>query len=138
MKARLVKDIRDPTGETDEVIPAGTIVEVVELTVENNGTCFPLEAQEAEILLPTFDDLGFEVWGTGGGSAAYGLKLPDGRTILVTNVDGNWIPDEDTDEPILVGTYNQSGESESVLTYPTCTAAILAIRSDLGLAVSKT
>ena len=138
MKARLLKDIRDPTGETDEVIPAGTIVEVVELTVENNGTCFPLEAHEAEILLPTFDDLGFEVWGTGAGSAAYGLKLPDGRTILVTNVDGNWIPDEDTDEAILVGTYNQNGESESVLTYPTCTAAILAIRNDLGLTACKT
>jgi hypothetical protein len=57
MKARLLKDIRDPTGETDEVIPAGTIVEVIELTVENNGNCFPLEAHEAEILLPTFDDL---------------------------------------------------------------------------------
>jgi hypothetical protein len=102
MKARLLKDIRDPTGETDEVIPAGTIVEVVELTVENNGNCFPLEAYDAEIILPTFDDLGFEVWGTGGGSAAYGLKLPDGRTILLTNVDGNWIPDEDNDEAVLV------------------------------------
>ena len=137
MKARILKDIRDPTGETDEVIPAGTIVEVVELTVDHDGTCFPLEAKEAEILLPTFDDLGFEVWGTGGGSTAYGLKLPDGRTILVTNSDGNWIPDEDDDLPVLVGTYNDSGESESVLTYPSSTAAILALRSDLGLAASK-
>jgi hypothetical protein len=137
MKARLLKDIRDPTGETDEVLQAGTIVEVVELTVEHAGTCFPLEAREAEIILPTFDDLGFEVWGTGGGSAAYGLKLPDGRTILVTNVDGTWIPDEDSDEAVLVGTYNQSGESESVLTYPAISAAILAIRNDLGLAICK-
>ena len=87
--------------------------------------------------MPTFDDLGFEVWGTGGGSTAYGLKLQDGRTILVTNTDGNWIPDEDDDLPVLVGTYNDSGESESVLTYPSSTAAILAIRSDLGLAASK-
>jgi hypothetical protein len=138
MKARLLKDIRDPTGETDEVIPAGTIVEVVELTVEHAGTCFPLEAHDAEILLPTFDDLGFEVWGTGGGSAAYGLRLPDGKTILVTNVDANWIPDEDDDQAVLVGIYNENGESESVLTYPACSAAILAIRNDLGLAVSKT
>ena len=138
MKARLLKDIRDPTGETDEVIPAGTIVEVVDLTVDHDGTCFPLEAKEAEILLPTFDDLGFEVWGTGGGSTAYGLKLPEGKTILITNIDGNWIPDEDDDQPVLVGTYSESGESESVLTYPTCISAILAIRSDLGLAVNKT
>ena len=36
------------------------------------------------------------------------------------------------------GTYNEVGESESVLTYPSSTAAILAIRSDLGLAVNKT
>jgi hypothetical protein len=139
MKARLLKDIRDPTGQTDEVIPAGTIVKVIEFTAEHAGNCFPLEAHEAEILLPTFDDLGFDVCGTGNGGAAYRRKLPDGRTALVTNTDGNWIPDEDREEAVLVGIYNQNGESESVQSYSSCSAAILSIRNDLGLAeASKT
>jgi len=139
MQARLLKDMRDPTGETDEVIPAGTIVKVVELTVEGaGGNCFPLEAAEAEILLPTFDELGFEVWGTGNGSVAYGRNLPEGRSVLVTNTDGNWIPDEDDDEAVLVGIYNENGESESVQAYPSCSAAILTIRNTHGPEVSKT
>jgi hypothetical protein len=91
MKARLLKEIRDPTGETDEVIPAGTIVEVVELTVDHDGTCFPLEAREAEILLPTFDDLGFEVWGTGGGSAAY-VEVAVGRLSDQRHKQGGQVP----------------------------------------------
>lgn len=138
MKARLLKDIRDPTGETDEVIPAGTIVEVVDLTVDSDGTCFPLEAKDVEMLLPNFDDLGFAIWGTGGDSAAYGLKLPDGRTILVTNLDGNWIPDDDDDQPVLVGIYNENGESESIESYASTSVALLSIRSDLGLTICRT
>lgn len=132
MKARLLKDIRDPTGETDESIPAGTIVNVVEVTAElPDGNCFALEADDAEVLPPTFEDLGFEIWGMGAGNAAYGLNLANGDHILVTEATGCWIPQEDG--PVLVGIYDGNREAKSVKEYPTPESAVRVLINDLGL-----
>ena len=138
MKARLLIDVKDPTGASDDVIPAGTVLNIVELTAEDgHGNCFPLEADEAEVLLPTFEELGFEIRGTGQGGTAYVLNLASGKTVLVTDADGTWIPDENTDQPVLLGIYNENRESESMQAYPSCSAAILALRSDLELVPCK-
>jgi len=138
MKARLLVPISDPSGATDEVIPPGTIVKVVELCVEGaDNVCFPLEPDQAEVLLPTFEDLGFEIRGTDPGCLAYVLNLASGKMILVTDADGAWIPDVDSDQPALIGIYNENGESESMKAYPSCTAAVLALRSDLELVPCK-
>jgi hypothetical protein len=132
VKARLLKDIRDPTGETDESIPAGTIVNVVEVTAETkDGTCFPLEVEHVEILPPTFEDLGLEIWGMGAGNAAYGLNLANGDHILVTEATGCWIPQDDG--PVLVGIYDGNREAKSVMEYPTPESAVRVLINDLGL-----
>jgi len=133
VKARLLKDIRDPTGETDESIPAGTIVNVVEVTAETkDGTCFPLEAEHVEILPPTFEELGFEIWGMGAGNAAYGLNLANGDYVLATEATGCWIPEDDGGS-VLVGIYDSNREAKSVKEYPTPEAAVRVLINDLGL-----
>ena len=111
MRARLTRPVRDPSGETDEAIPAGTEVNVEDMTVEllTGGCGFSVTASEVEILPPTFEDLGFKVWEMEGGGMAYGVLTPDGY-ILVTDAGGSKLPEDD--DPVLVGIYGDNTEPE--------------------------
>ena len=51
---------------------------------------------------PEFLRLGFTVWGTGGGCEAWGLNLPNGSHIMVTDTGGAYLPDGGA---TLVGLY---------------------------------
>lgn len=50
---------------------------------------------------------GFNVWSTGGGCAAYGLNLPDGGYLLLTDEDGLCLPEQGD---AVLGRYNANGE----------------------------
>jgi hypothetical protein len=122
MRVRLTRDVKDPSGETDEVIPAGTVLNVADLSVSSltGGYCFSVTAEEVEIIPPTFEDLGFTVWEMDGGGMAYGLAVPDGY-ILVTDAGGSKLPEDD--DPVLVGIYGANSEPE-ITTYGTSEYAI--------------
>ena len=133
MRVRLTRDIPDPAGESDEPIPAGTIVEVHDLTVEtlDGGFCFSVTAASVEAVLPNFEDLGFERWKMDGGAVAYGMDLSDsGRYILVTDACGNLPADKGE---VLVGIYDPDDDAQSeVCSYPSIEAAIRALQPVLA------
>jgi hypothetical protein len=55
---------------------------------------------------------GFELWETGGGCSAWGLRLPDGREIMVTDLAGESHHLPGAGEPFLVGLH--SGDCEQL------------------------
>jgi hypothetical protein len=55
---------------------------------------------------------GFELWETGGGCTAWGLHLPDGREIMVTDLAGESHRLPGAGEPFLVGLH--SGDCEQL------------------------
>jgi hypothetical protein len=82
----------------------------------------------------SFQELGFEVWQTGGGSTAWGKTLPGGRYAMVTDPNGTRLPTDKT----LVGVYVDDGESAlgcgesvSLTEYPTVAEAVEAVRHEL-------
>lgn len=59
---------------------------------------------------------GFQVWETGGGFTAWGLHLPDGREILVTDIAGESHDLPEVGEPFLVGLHSADYEQLGVWT----------------------
>lgn len=52
---------------------------------------------------------GFQVWETGGGCLAWGLNLPNGHTLLVTDADGMHLPEEGDEESPIIGRSDADG-----------------------------
>lgn len=53
---------------------------------------------------------GFDVWETGGGCQAWGLELPDGTCITITDESGCGLPKEDDEYSPMIGRSNAGGD----------------------------
>ena len=118
MQVRLLRPVKDPSGESDVDIPAGTVLTVCDMTVEtlDYGASFSVTADEVELCPPSFEDLGFEEWELTGGGHAYGLDLHDGRQILCTDAGGNKLPEDGGG--VLVGIYGDDEADHELIAYP--------------------
>ena len=118
MQVRLLRPVKDPSGETDEEIPAGTVLTVLDMTVEtlDQAVSFGVQAEEVEPLPPSFADLGFEDWELDGGGHAYGLELADGRYLLATDAGGTKLPS--AGDGVLVGIYGDDDVEPEIIAYP--------------------
>lgn len=59
---------------------------------------------------------GFQLWETGGGCTAWGLHLPDGRQIMVTDLAGESHHLPSPGEPFLVGLHSDDCEQLGIWT----------------------
>lgn len=74
--------------------------------------------------------MGLTVRETGGGCLAYGLDLPGGMTLLVTDGDGSGLPGAGK---VLIGIYNAKGAECPLGEYDSAADAVCSLRNDFGL-----
>lgn len=62
------------------------------------------------------DHFGFRIWETGGGCTAWGLQLPDGREVLVTDLAGESHKLPEIGDQFLVGLHSADYEQLGIWT----------------------